>query len=941
MLRIRTFGGLSVTGPAAPPAGAANQRRPLALLALLAGAGEQGVARDRLHLLLWPESDTRRARNNLNQTLYALRRDLGADELVLGTAALRLNPAVVSCDLWEFEAALDAGNGEEAVAVYGGPFLDGFALSESPEFERWAADERHRLGRRHWDALEVLARWAAEQGHHRLALERWRELAGLAPLSGRAAAGLVRALDDAGDRTGALEAARAHAERVRAELGTEPDPEVVELADRLRTGPRKSGAASAPAISAASPAAPARAAGPSRFRSVAIVAAVLAVAAALALGFRQRPGSAASSAGDAAAVAVLPFAVRGGADAQYLGPAMAELLTAGLDGAGELRGIDPRAVAGWAGRRPSPVVEPSEGAVAAERFGAELYVLGEVVEAGGRVRARATLYRRDRPAAPEAQASAEAGAGDLFALVDRLVAGLVAGRGGPDRLTQVAATSTGSLPALKAYLAGAAALEAGRYAEAVAGYARAVELDSTFALAHYRLAIAAELAGRDGLADAATSAARRHAVRLSAHDRQLLEAHAAWRAGEHAAAERGYRAIVEEYPEDQEAWFQLGELLFHTGPLHGRSAVESREAFEQVLALDPNDEEALVHLARVAFLEGRMGEVDTLVRRVLALAPSAEVLELRAFRAFALSDREGHKRATRELLRRPSQVAGVTALQVAVRLDDLEGTARFAAALAEAGRPGDIRALGHRMLARVALARGSWDAARAQLDSVERWEPTSALELRSLFASLPFVAVPRGELAAIRDRVRDWHAGPGAPHERAHTDAHLGLHPLVRFHRLGLLETRLGGTEAALAAADSLERLGGARGDSLEARDGGTSRSAARALAASVRAHVAAARGDSARALALLDQAGWPRVASRFEAEAADRFLRARLLEAAGREEEALAWYGTIAQRAAYELVYLAPARRRRAEILARKNRVGAVAANRQLEGRPLKDAMR
>ena len=89
--RLRTFGGLSLTGESGPVTGAATQRRKLALLAVLATAGERGVSRDRLLALFWPESDAERARHSLTQSLFALRRELDAEELVVGQADLRLN----------------------------------------------------------------------------------------------------------------------------------------------------------------------------------------------------------------------------------------------------------------------------------------------------------------------------------------------------------------------------------------------------------------------------------------------------------------------------------------------------------------------------------------------------------------------------------------------------------------------------------------------------------------------------------------------------------------------------------------------------------------------------------------------------------------------------------------------------------------------------------
>jgi hypothetical protein len=52
-------------------------------------------------------------------------------------------------------------------------------------------------------------------------------------------------------------------------------------------------------------------------------------------------------------------------------------------------------------------------------------------------------------------------------------------------------------------------------------------------------------------------------------------------------------------------------------------------------------------------------------------------------------------------------------------------------------------------------------------------------------------------------------------------------------------------------------------------------------------------------------------VASPFHAHALERFLRAELLEAAGRTDAAAGWYGAIAERSPFELPFRAPARER------------------------------
>ncbi len=222
--RLRVLGRLALENGPGLPEGPATRPRSLALLAILAAGGETGVPRDKLLLYLWPESNTRRARNSLHQTLYAIRRHLGDAAIRVGTPALQLNPACFTCDLWEFEAALDRTSVEAAIGRYDGPFLDGFSLPDLPEFERWLEAERARIVHRYADALEASAALATDQGHHRLAVERWQTLSKLEPLSSRPALGLMRALVAADNRASALEHARDYEALIHRELGDRPRP---------------------------------------------------------------------------------------------------------------------------------------------------------------------------------------------------------------------------------------------------------------------------------------------------------------------------------------------------------------------------------------------------------------------------------------------------------------------------------------------------------------------------------------------------------------------------------------------------------------------------------------------------------------------------------------------------------------------------------------------
>jgi serine/threonine-protein kinase len=237
VLRLKTFGGLSLEGEHGPLTGAAAQRRRLGLLAVLAAAGTRGVTRDKLVGLLWPDVDETRARAALSQSLYALKRDTGEEQLVLGHDTLALNPLVVTSDVAEFEDAVGRDNAAHAANLYTGVFLDGVFLPDAPDFEHWIDGVRLRLGQAAERMLERLAVEAEHRKDYVAAAEWWRRLTAIDPLKTRAVIGLMGALVESGDRAAALRHAERYAERVREELDGEPSTAVTELAETLRGQP--------------------------------------------------------------------------------------------------------------------------------------------------------------------------------------------------------------------------------------------------------------------------------------------------------------------------------------------------------------------------------------------------------------------------------------------------------------------------------------------------------------------------------------------------------------------------------------------------------------------------------------------------------------------------------------------------------------------------------
>jgi DNA-binding SARP family transcriptional activator len=236
MLRLRTFGGLSLQQDGDVITGVPTQRRQLALLALLAVAGEEGMSREKILAYLWPEAGTERARHALNQLLYLQRRYANDPDLFAGRKTLRLPPEMMENDVRAFETAIAEGRPADAVEIYQGPFLDGFFLDEAAAFEEWVSELRERFSLRYLRLLDELATGATELGEFDVALEWRRRAAKVDPLDPRLVGCHVDALLKCGNRAGALRVLQAHRERLRSELGLEPEPDIQQLEQRIRAG---------------------------------------------------------------------------------------------------------------------------------------------------------------------------------------------------------------------------------------------------------------------------------------------------------------------------------------------------------------------------------------------------------------------------------------------------------------------------------------------------------------------------------------------------------------------------------------------------------------------------------------------------------------------------------------------------------------------------------
>ena len=941
MSRLSLLGEASIEGADGPVYGRGAQRRRIALLAILALA-RRAVSRDKVIGLLWADHPADRARKLLSESLYVLRRALGEDAITTSGDDLRLDPAVVACDAILFEDAVAADELEAAVALYRGPLLDGFYLSDASEFEHWLDGERDRLARLYTDVLLRLARAAEARSDTDAATAAWRRLCQTDPYNAVYALEMMRMLDRAGDRAGALAHARVHTALMREEFGAAPDPAITALVAQLRASPETRAPSTSPAWAQAAaeeaealpyvtaPAEPSSArvgvleapqpvamhtasatvAGGPLPRGRRLPPAARAVAAALLLlalvsGFFTWRAQSDFAAEQAAAapqvirVVVVPFTVEGGEDLQYLSVGAARLLSNALDGAGAIRTVDHHAVL----RELEGPLSPQEAARTAQRMNARWFVLGSIVQVGAEVQITADIHDGAARVLHTATVTGPVEAmSNHFDAIARALIGHVTGGSAVRRH----AIHNMPIGAVKDYLAGDSAFRAGHYAAAVDALQRAVAAHPDNALAHYLLSAAAEWSFDFLLARTAAAQARARTERLPPRHAELVYAWHDFLSGQAESAERRYEALLANDPGDVEAWAGLAEVMMHYNPVRGRSQLEAVQPLQRVLAADSSYGEVRFHVLELAAAARDSAVFRRMYRQLDRQSPQYPAW--RAVDAFVWGTPREQEGVLTALLAHDELAIGIAAGRLAAHAHEYGAAARVAGLLIEPGRTSDWRAAGHLFRAQLALATDSLQRALQHLDSAAAIEPAWSLELRALAALHP-ANTSADVVADTRARVERWDPAARTPRFSFFLGAHADVHKLLRPYLLSLLSARLGDIDAAQQWQQALARSGTRVHEAF-----------AYALSTSARARIALLRADSAQAIELLLQSAGPvqsepeRIAtSPFFSHALDRLLLADLLARRGPADDARRWYHTLTE--GYDFAFATVARQRLAQL--------------------------
>jgi TolB-like protein len=346
---------------------------------------------------------------------------------------------------------------------------------------------------------------------------------------------------------------------------------------------------------------------------------------------------------DSELLAVAPFDVATPSLALW-NEGMVDVLSRNLDGAGSLRTVPASVIMRrWRGR-----ADVRSAQALGERTGAGLVLFGGLLAAGDSIRATVVLLD-----ARTGRTLAEIERRDLPERIDRLSDSLTItvlrelGRVRQIGLMRATQSPTPSLAALKAYLQGEQFYRAAVWDSAQTHFERALNLDSTFALAYHRLAAVRRWRDHRDVPDSGTYALMRRtsafAHGLAPRERLLAtvdslsaEGYFAWRRALKTRNSVEYEALarrlsttladgLRRYPRDAELAFLLAEVKAHdddalVGEVNDRAIVA---LYDRAIALDSAFAPAYVTpVSLVAYLDGPES-ARRYIHAYLALKPSS------------------------------------------------------------------------------------------------------------------------------------------------------------------------------------------------------------------------------------------------------------------------------------------------------------------------------
>ena len=270
------------------------------------------------------------------------------------------------------------------------------------------------------------------------------------------------------------------------------------------------------------------------------------------------------------------------------------------------------------GREGQKSIDKSVATQVAEKAGARWILTGSVLKAEPNIVLTSDISETSTGRIIGTQRAAGEEGEDVFAVVDRLGAAVKADLALPDPAGSeidrpVAEVTTHSQEAYRHYLEGVD--YAGKFydQEAIASLEKAVRLDSTFAMAYYRMARLKVGAERREL----TAKAMRYVDRVSRRERYFLRAWDAYASYRYEAAAQILEEAIRKYPDDKEAFYTAAIIYSNIPQGYDKAIVHLTRAIE----IDPLFKVAYNQLAYAYHDKGDLEKSIWAINQYIELAP--------------------------------------------------------------------------------------------------------------------------------------------------------------------------------------------------------------------------------------------------------------------------------------------------------------------------------
>jgi len=609
-------------------------------------------------------------------------------------------------------------------------------------------------------------------------------------------------------------------------------------------------------------------------------------------------------------IAVLPFTIHASPEFAYVREGLVDLLATSLDGAGSWRSIDSRKILSRSSDMEGSL-SPEDAREFARSLGATMFLLGSATQNSDRLRISVFLYPVNGPLNPVGEATAEGS--DLFSMADNIAQQILASVDGSQsaRVSRVASKTTDSIDAFKAYLDGESAFRYGKFPAALEGFQRATELDSTFALAWYRVATTSNWVIRPSTGLDAAERAVAFSEPLSDRDKGLLLAQLEFQRGGMETTETLYREHLGVYPEETEAVYNLAELLFHTGPYFGKPFRESKNAWYRLLDLEPDNVPGLVHLARIAAAEQDTSEFLSLYSRIESYGD--RTTELQILKTLVSDDSADIATAVASLRAEETSNMGEIVTMLGIIAQDESQMGIVWDEIARPGRSSSVKSMGFTYQSQMMLMSGEFERALELNHTVSISDPQKATLFRHYNSLLPFRTRSDAEIDQTIDELERWDTSnvPNNPIPNPFFSSNNGRYPVLRKYLLGIAHVRKGNLVWAGQYADELESAPIAPEHHLSINS---------RLAAGVRGRIAVANNNIPQAIDFFRKSTAPvyygtRMGSPFFSGVAESYLLAELLVLQGEENNALEIFQSSDDASIYERVFRVPGLVQRAKI--------------------------